>query len=234
MNRFIFFVSILLSFRLGAQVEVSKFEVNEFINWLDPASFAIGPKCEVRTDEVQLKDLLNKTLIVSVLSYDELDKIFKMLASQEYIPFKYPEDGCYARAHEMSRILEEKGIITAKVFIEGNLRVETTNSPKGYVEWWYHVAPVVKVKEAGKEAIYVIDPSIFNKPMPVEKWFEIQTSHDPNAVNSKETYYNERFHYQPMDKNTNMSEFRKEDLEDVKDTMKRYMLIQEDRIKEKK
>ena len=91
-----------------------------------------------------------KPFKISVLTEETAEKIFKEMAEQKHIPFCYPEDGCYARAHEMTRLMEKKGVIAGKVFIEGDLKVETTNSPKGYVEWWYHVAPLVAIKKENK------------------------------------------------------------------------------------
>ena len=183
----------------------------------------------------KLTDAEGKEFEVSMVSYEYLEEIFQNLANQKHIPFRYPEDGCYARAHEMSMIMEKQKLISGKVFIEGKLRVETTNSPLGHVEWWYHVAPIIKVKKGKEELVYVIDPSIFNKPVPVEEWYKIQTKHQaPLAADEKDPskkYYTPRFTYQPFD--SDKTEFTKEDKEDVKETMASYLKIQEERDKEK-
>ncbi len=164
---------------------------------------------------------------ISMVSEDFAKELFDEMASQPHIPFAYPEDGCYARAHEMSRLLEEKGIITGKVFIEGSLRVETPNSPKGYVEWWYHVAPIIKVKKGEKEEVYVIDPSIFSEPVPAEEWFKIQTSHDGGLRGR--TYQTRRFNYTPSDKSRDMQSYDQDDIDGMRDTMERYLRIQQER-----
>ena len=98
----------------------------------------------------QIEDANKQQINISILSENEIQQLFQELNSKSHIPFGYPEDGCYARAQEMSLILDKKGVTTGKVFIEGDLRVDTTNSPKGYVEWWYHVAPIVFVKKNNK------------------------------------------------------------------------------------
>jgi len=135
------------------------------------------PNIDRTIQKSTLTDVDGKEFEVSMISYEYLVEIFNDLASRKNIPFRYPEDGCYARAHEMSAIMEKLKVITGKVFIEGSLHVDTTNSPKGYVEWWYHVAPIVKVKKGDEELVYVVDPSLFDKPVPAEEWYKIQTKH---------------------------------------------------------
>ena len=86
---------------------------------------------------------------VSVVSEKFAQELFQEMVNQAHIPFAYLEDGCYARAHEVSRLLVKKSVITGKVFVEGDLRVKTKNSHKGYIEWWYHVAPTLIVDKGG-------------------------------------------------------------------------------------
>lgn len=146
------------------------------------------------------------------------------MAKQEHIPFRYPEDGCHARAHEMSQLLEKMGYITGKVFIEGNLRVETKNSPKGYVEWWYHVAPIILVETRGKLEPYVIDPSVFDKPVPAEEWFAIQTRHPGGE--RRRTYQTPRFNYTPSSaSNDGMANYSEDDISSMRSTMSSYPVI---------
>jgi len=63
------------------------------------------------------------------------------------IPFLYPDDGCWARAHEMCRLMINMGLSPRKVWIDhspGNwLRVNTRNNPACYVQWGWHVAPTL-------------------------------------------------------------------------------------------
>jgi hypothetical protein len=180
----------------------------------------------------KLKTETGKEFEVSIVDLDVATNLFNKMASQEHIPFGYPEDGCYARAHEMSRLMEKEGVITGKVFIEGNLRVETSNSPKGYVEWWYHVAPIVVVKKGQEEIVYVIDPSIFNKPVPAEEWFAMQTQH-PGGKKGK-TYETPRFNYTPSNATSEMAEYSEGDIKDMNATLKNYVEIQNRRQAEKK
>ncbi len=103
------------------------------------------------------------------------------------IPFKYPNDGCYARAHEMCRLMMNEGEQPEKVWIYGyphgvaNLRVDTANEPINcYVNWWYHVAPTLLVDMPGGAEKQVIDPALFEGPVSVSTWRAKQT--DPNST----------------------------------------------------
>lgn len=80
----------------------------------------------------------------------------------------YPDDGCYARAAMVNRnVFRWFYPQTKKVFAFGSLRVKTPNSPRGKVGWWYHVAPIIQVKEKK----YVLDPAIEpSRPLELSEW----------------------------------------------------------------
>jgi hypothetical protein len=100
------------------------------------------------------------------------------------IPFHYPPDGCYARAEYMADLLREKGYEPQKVFAVSRkklagvgLKVRTPYAgdvPEGdepAVRWWYHVAPIIKVRGAdGTLADIVIDPSLMDEPGTIDQW----------------------------------------------------------------
>lgn len=104
------------------------------------------------------------------------------------IPFLYPDDGCWGRAHEMCRLMINLGRAPRKVWIfespGSTLHVDTKNNPYCFVEWWYHVAPTLCVR-TGKwwwpftTTRMVMDPSMFSTPVPVATWHAAQ--HDPGA-----------------------------------------------------
>jgi glutaminase-like protein len=97
------------------------------------------------------------------------------------IPFKYPPDGCYARAHEMCRLMFELNEDPEKVWIYGSLEVNTANEPYDcHVSWWYHVAPTLLVTQPGGPEKVVIDPSLCNGPVSPAGWKALQG--DPSAT----------------------------------------------------
>lgn len=108
------------------------------------------------------------------------------------IPFQYVIDGCYARAHQMRRIITTKyRYCCEKVFsfaTEGNdtLAVKADKWGGCCVQWWYHVAPLVRVrikvrpyppyikKALTFDLAMVIDPGMFDKPVLLSTWLAAQ------------------------------------------------------------
>ncbi len=97
------------------------------------------------------------------------------------IPFLYPDDGCWARAHEMCRLMSAAGVSSAKVWIDGSLTTPTKNHPACAVNWGWHVAPTLCVRTyLCSKTTYVIDPSLFTGPVSVQTWKSVQG--DPSAT----------------------------------------------------
>jgi Glutaminase len=104
------------------------------------------------------------------------------------IPFQYVRDGCYARAHKMRQIIEDQyGYCSEKIFsfALGNdtLAVRANKWGGCCVWWWYHVAPLVRVRVRIKLPPFanldftlamVIDPSMFDKPVLLSSWLMAQ------------------------------------------------------------
>jgi len=101
-------------------------------------------------------------------------------ASAPCIPFLYPDDGCWGRAHEMCRLIIVEGEQPRKIWIQGSLTVASANKPTCAVQWGWHVAPTIEVTTGGSDQTYVIDPSLFNEPVPQAVWVGVQG--DPNPT----------------------------------------------------
>jgi len=113
------------------------------------------------------------------------------------IPFQYVIDGCYARAHKMRQVIETRyGYCCEKVFSfanQGNdsLAVQATKWGGCCVTWWFHVAPLLRVRvrlQLGPINLQlvlalVIDPGMFDKPVLLSSWLGAQQQQacDPNA-----------------------------------------------------
>jgi hypothetical protein len=98
------------------------------------------------------------------------------------IPFLYPDDGCWARAHEMCRLMVNMDLSPKKVWIQGSLYVSTKNNPNCHVWWGWHVAPTLCVRgpKLFQTQDMVIDPSLFTTPVTKATWKGVQG--DPNAT----------------------------------------------------
>jgi hypothetical protein len=109
------------------------------------------------------------------------------------IPFQYVRDGCYARAHKMRWIITtEFRYCCEKVFGFANqdfdrLAVKADKWGGCCVSWWYHVAPLIRVKyrlgTLRPTLAMVIDPGMFDKPVRLSTWLAAQENKgcDPNA-----------------------------------------------------
>lgn len=100
------------------------------------------------------------------------------------IPFLYPDDGCWGRAHEMCRLMIAMGYWPKKVWIQGSLHTLTRNNPNCFVNWGWHVAPTLCVRQSCLIFVWseqmVIDPSLFTGPVTQAKWKSVQG--DPGAT----------------------------------------------------
>lgn len=111
------------------------------------------------------------------------------------ITWLYPDDGCWTRASAMAKDFfgPKDNLLNqlprpAKLFVFGNLCVNTDNSPNGAVEWWYHTAPIVRDAETGKE--YVLDPSINpNAPTLLEDWMELVAANTNQCADGKHSVH---------------------------------------------
>ena len=126
--------------------------------------------CVSKTKAKQVFDTLNAT------SCDPLT------VPPPCIPFLYPDDGCWGRAHEMCRLMINMNLKPKKVWIQGSLHVVTKNKPTCHVYWGWHVAPTLCVRKGWFFATerMVMDPSLFNGPVSKSTWKGVQD--DPSAI----------------------------------------------------
>ena len=96
------------------------------------------------------------------------------------ITFQYVEDGCYARASKMCEIINSKyHYATQKLFsfaFYGNdeLCVQANKWNGCCINWWYHVAPLVTINTSQGPKAYIMDPAMFDQPMPAATWLHFQ------------------------------------------------------------
>ncbi len=127
---------------------------------------------------------VNAAMDLTVVDLFTARKIFNDMAAQENIPFAFPERGCEARAHAMALLLEKENIKTGKIFATGFLKVNTPNTPSGFVVWRYHVALTLGVRHPITQVVetYVIDPSLFNRPVKIHYWVASQMQDENNRL----------------------------------------------------
>jgi len=119
------------------------------------------------------------------------------------IPFLYPHHGCHARAHQMCRLIIRTGDQPGKVWNFGKLRVKTPNEPHCGITWLFHVAPVLEVStpDTPDPQPYIVDPSLFPEPVPLESWLAVQVDPDSRQQTTSPAPFlpvtDGRFEYDP-------------------------------------
>jgi uncharacterized Zn-binding protein involved in type VI secretion len=128
-----------------------------------------GDKVTEGSDDIFYGDKVDK------LAEAAANWLHQYLAKQEHIPFDHPWDGCYARAHEMKRIMETQfNVELKKIFVYGDLKPDPI-APINPVFWGYHVAPLVEgIDASGNPIQYVIDPSLSPDRVPTQsEWLNL-------------------------------------------------------------
>lgn len=166
---------------------------------------------------------------LNVISMEKAQMLFDYIEDQDQIPFFYPEDGCYARAMEMARILDQMGVNSAKIFVEGDLVVKTYRTPFRFAIWDYHVAPVIAVRDRGDIKLMTLDPSIMKRPVTVDEWVSHQTAGRPEKFVT-DLYYTSKFNYTPNQRDLKLSDYREKDLKNTREVMYQYLEVQKERI----
>lgn len=170
-----------------------------------------------------------KQVQISVIDNDKANELFRKFVQNKDIPFKYPIDGCYARAHEMARMAETEKVLMGKIFAEGSLQVKTDFQKYPIVQWGWHVAPIAYVKKTnGQTELMVFDPSLFTRPISVDEWKQkMMDTTNGNKPKVSVSYYGARFQYFPRFSEGYKDKWSERDLQGVRDTFKTYQPLQD-------
>ena len=111
------------------------------------------------------------------LTAEQAAALFAELQGLDYVPFDYAQEGCLARAHEMCRVITERGYASGKLWnFSAPAPLLAGENEFGPLDWNQHVAPVVWVRgDDGQAREMVIDPSLGQGPMTREEWQGLQS-----------------------------------------------------------
>ena len=128
-------------------------------------------------------------------------EVFEFLKDESNIPFSFIRDCCKARAQKMCRLMWEKEQISSqKIWNYGHgyffhnctatlfVKVPPSVDPSEQILWKFHVAPIVRVVD-GPHAELVIDPSLFDRAVPLEEWIGGQNDKHARQEHSKYWIY---------------------------------------------
>jgi len=108
---------------------------------------------------------------LALFKYLESKSTTEVNSSRGTVPYLYPRDGCWGRAHSIYADIKAEGHDSGKIWTYGSLRVRTANRPRCRVGWGWHVAVTINLEGQGRS---VIDPSLFDRIVSVEDWLTIQ------------------------------------------------------------
>lgn len=127
------------------------------------------------TAHAQLPDLPGENpALFGAIEQQKAFTLFSMFRHQEELALDSINDGCYARCHLMSLRLKQMGIEVRRAWAfsapRTQLHAKTTRSSSGFVEWDWHVAPLVPVTIGEKLHWLVFDPCLCTRPVSLDAW----------------------------------------------------------------
>lgn len=176
------------------------------------------------------------TTQMTLLSEDEAAQIQKWAAQHPEIPWRHAEFGCNVRAYKLNRLLEDQGIVSAKIFAEV---AKTESKDRLYVvnpyvdaqktETVFHVAAVIMVKnKKGLAQPYIIDATMFpDRMVTLEEWVQTLKKHKPTM--NVETFFANRF--QLTSDNPNLQNYPEMYEQNVKMNLEKMMPVHQQRLK---
>ena len=137
-----------------------------------------------------LAELSQRPLLVTEITPGEAVKLYESLSRLTFpdakgeeipVPFHYPADGCWGRAHLMAQAMAAAGIQSERVFatstvpgspleVASNHSADQKRPGPPTTPWIYHVAPIVNVRTTTGVEHFVFDPSTQTRPVPVSEW----------------------------------------------------------------
>lgn len=169
----------------------------------------------------KVKDQVGEEIDISVISEDKAKALFARI-KQEQLGLRNPAV-CAQRAHLISWILEREGVISGKLFVKpgwfGSLVPNIPGNENGSMRWNYHVAPFIYVEKNGKIEQWVIDPYLFDKPVPRAQWEAVLSSHPKSSFGKTQT--TRRFIYRPSHVHDSPTGYLSSELMETRDILSR-------------
>ena len=107
-----------------------------------------------------------------IVTQSTFDKAYAIVKGIDYLPTRYLDDGCYARALYMSMELASNRIESNAIFAFAKDDTHELKVPGGDPgdTWKYHVAPMLFVKTSAGNVPRVLDPAMTKAPLAASTW----------------------------------------------------------------
>ncbi len=109
---------------------------------------------------------------------EKAQELFRFFAEDPRLVSEFVEDGCEARSHLFAQLFDHEAFRVEKIFVISGSEDDVVfyGKSKIYpgedVDWILHVAPLLDVFEDGHVVRKVLDPSLFEGPVPVAVWLK--------------------------------------------------------------
>ena len=187
--QFIIILTIISNVHASEPISFSATALNQFS---DPA---------FDRPSVSFDDIDGNAYSVSVLSLEDAEQAFQLIALHKELHWNKNKNGCEMRANQSAHILHSNGIESGKIFAEGILiaRGNAGSTSDKFSAWSWHVANFVVINLNGAMVKLVLDPAVAKGPLTVEEWSKKITS--VPGTNIKQLYFTNRFSYDGTDRN---------------------------------
>ena len=193
----------------------------------DDASTGMPSAMALKLQQVAGAEQAKKTgALAKTVSPSEAKALFDSYANNPRIPHDFIDEGCHFRAHVGAKLLEDAGVYSEKAFCVpdgGDLKIDSDLSPIGFTIGMFHTAPVIWVDAKDGPERRVLDPSMFDGPVPVEVW-----QAEMSGLNGKDTdvLYLPRFAQHLMDRDEPPTTWNQKDLDDARAWNTEYKAVE--------
>lgn len=174
------------------------------------------PKPAARFQKVE--DQVGEQIDISVLTEEEALALFRLL-KREQLGLRN-DAVCAQRAHLMSLVMEDQGVISGKLFAKPGWFGSIVPDIEGRnLRWKYHVAPFLFVEKDGKVEQWVFDPFLFDRPVPRTQWESKLSSNPDSSLGKVQT--TRRFVYRPSHVHDSPTGYNPSEIMETRDILSR-------------
>lgn len=190
-------------------VSVDSVEKSSITSWKFPGS----------TKEVQ----------VGVVSEVMANMLFQQIVGRGDIPFGWIYGGSEFRAAKMALVLDAFGVFSAKDFVEGKIYLDPMPKIGDQRErlgesrvagFRYYVGTTLLVKKGNELVPYVLDPSLFNMPVPQTVWKAKLLAKSQSVLEHE--YFTDRFVMYLNGKDEGLKDYKESELDTMDEQLIQY------------
>lgn len=214
-----------------ATAELERLQRDDYKFWDGTKATAVDARPLPASLALRLQEMTKP--LDPVISLARAERLFDDLAKAKDIPHEFVDEGCHFRAHVAGKRLEDAGVYSDKAFLRplsgADLKIPSDRTPLGFTLGMFHTAPCVLVKgDNGEARRLVLDPSLFDGPVPVQTWAEHMYPLGEGGEGREELFFLPRFALHLSDRFNPPAAWRQKDLDDAQGWNEEYRGLWED------